>query len=93
VVVRGDEGRRAEPRDLGARSPRSLAVECTPLPVELVVRSYVTGVTSTSIWTHYAEGKRTFCRHALPDGMKKNEPLPAPILTPEHQGRARAATM
>jgi phosphoribosylaminoimidazole-succinocarboxamide synthase len=58
------------------------AVECTPLPVELVVRSYLTGVTSTSVWTHYAEGKRTFAGHALPDGMKKNEPLPAPILTP-----------
>jgi phosphoribosylaminoimidazole-succinocarboxamide synthase len=58
------------------------AVECEPLPVELVVRSYLTGVTSTSIWTHYAEGKQTFAGHALPDGMKKNEPLPAPILTP-----------
>jgi phosphoribosylaminoimidazole-succinocarboxamide synthase len=58
------------------------AVECTPLPVELVVRSYLTGVTSTSVWTHYADGKRTFAGHALPDGMKKNEPLPAPILTP-----------
>ncbi len=58
------------------------AIECTPLPVELVVRSYLTGVTSTSAWTHYAEGKRTFAGHALPDGMKKNEPLPAAILTP-----------
>ncbi len=58
------------------------AIECEPLPVELVVRSYLTGVTSTSIWTHYADGKRTFAGHALPDGMKKNEPLPAPILTP-----------
>lgn len=58
------------------------AVECTPLPVELVVRSYLTGVTSTSIWTHYASGARTFAGHMLPEGMKKNEPLPAPILTP-----------
>lgn len=58
------------------------AIECVPLPVELVVRSYLTGVTSTSVWTHYAEGKRTFAGHALPDGMKKNEPLAAPILTP-----------
>ena len=58
------------------------AVECVPLPVELVVRSYLTGVTSTSAWTHYAEGKRTFAGHALPDGMKKNEPLPKAILTP-----------
>ncbi|MEZ4338585.1 MAG: phosphoribosylaminoimidazolesuccinocarboxamide synthase [Sandaracinaceae bacterium] len=58
------------------------ARECTPLPVEWVMRAYVTGVTSTSIWSHYAEGKREFCGHALPDGMKKNEPLPAAILTP-----------
>jgi phosphoribosylaminoimidazole-succinocarboxamide synthase len=58
------------------------AIECEPLPVELVVRSYLTGVTSTSVWTHYAAGKRTFAGHALPEGMKKNEPLPAPILTP-----------
>jgi phosphoribosylaminoimidazole-succinocarboxamide synthase len=39
-------------------------------------------VTSTSIWTHYAAGKREFCGHELPDGMKKNQRLPQPILTP-----------
>jgi phosphoribosylaminoimidazole-succinocarboxamide synthase len=59
-----------------------VARECTPLPVELVMRAYVTGVTSTSIWTHYARGERTFCGHRLPDGLRKNEKLPAPILTP-----------
>jgi phosphoribosylaminoimidazole-succinocarboxamide synthase len=57
-------------------------VECTPLPVEMVVRAHVTGVTSTSIWTHYAAGKREFCGHKLPDGMNKNQRLPAAILTP-----------
>ena len=57
-------------------------VECKSLPVEMVVRAYVTGVTSTSIWTHYAAGKREFCGHTLPDGMKKNQRLPQPILTP-----------
>lgn len=59
-----------------------VARECTPLPVEMVVRAYVTGVTSTSIWTHYQKGERVFCGHRLPDGLKKNERLPAPILTP-----------
>ena len=59
-----------------------VARECTPLPVELVMRSYVTGVTSTSIWTHYARGDRSFCGHRLPDGLRKNQQLPAPILTP-----------
>jgi phosphoribosylaminoimidazole-succinocarboxamide synthase len=57
-------------------------VECTPLLCEFVVRAYVTGTTSTSIWTHYEQGKRVFCGHRLPDGMKKNEKLPAAILTP-----------
>lgn len=58
------------------------AVECTPLPVEMVVRAYVTGVTSTSIWTHYQAGKRVFCGNELPDGLRKNQKLDRPILTP-----------
>jgi phosphoribosylaminoimidazole-succinocarboxamide synthase len=57
-------------------------VDCTPLPVEFVVRAYITGSTSTSMWTHYAEGKRTFCGHELPEGLKKNQRLERPILTP-----------
>jgi phosphoribosylaminoimidazole-succinocarboxamide synthase len=59
-----------------------IARECEPLPVELVMRAYLTGVTSTSIWKAYESGARTFCGHALPEGMKKNQPLPKPILTP-----------
>ncbi|MGN6110118.1 MAG: phosphoribosylaminoimidazolesuccinocarboxamide synthase [Kofleriaceae bacterium] len=59
-----------------------VARECEPLPVELVMRAYLTGVTSTSIWKAYEGGARTFCGHALPEGMRKNQPLPAPILTP-----------
>jgi phosphoribosylaminoimidazole-succinocarboxamide synthase len=59
-----------------------VARECTPLPVELVMRAYLTGVTSTSIWYAYERGARTFCGHALPDGMKKNQLLPRVILTP-----------
>jgi len=59
-----------------------IARECEPLKVELVMRAYLTGVTSTSIWYAYERGARTFCGHALPDGMKKNERLPRPILTP-----------
>lgn len=59
-----------------------IAHECTPLPVEVVVRSYLTGVTSTSVWTAYARGERVFCGHALPDGLRKNDPLPHAIVTP-----------
>jgi len=57
-------------------------VECQPLAVEMIVRAYLTGVTSTSIWTHYKRGERVFCGHKLPDGLKENEKLPQPILTP-----------
>ena len=73
-----------------------IAVECEPLPLEVVVRSYLTGVTSTSIWTAYARGERTFCGHALPEGLRKNEKLPAPIVTPstkaEHGGHDQSVS-
>ncbi len=59
-----------------------IATECKLLPVEFVMRAYITGVTSTSIWTHYKNGARTFCGHELPDGMKKNQKLPKALLTP-----------
>ena len=59
-----------------------IAHECTPLPVEMVVRAYLTGTTSTSIWVHYEKGARIFCGHALPEGLKKHQRLPQPILTP-----------
>ena len=59
-----------------------IATECQLLPVEFVMRAYITGVTSTSIWTHYKNGARTFCGHELPDGMKKNQKLPKALLTP-----------
>ncbi len=57
-------------------------VECTPILVEMVVRAYATGTTSTSLWTHYERGVRVFCGHKLPDGLKKHQQLPEPILTP-----------
>ncbi len=57
-------------------------VECTPLPVELVVRAYITGSTGTSMWTHYEAGERTFTGHSLPEGLKKNQRLEKPLLTP-----------
>lgn len=59
-----------------------LAKECTPLPVEMVVRAYLTGTTSTSIWVHYERGARKFCGHDLAEGLRKHERLPTPILTP-----------
>lgn len=59
-----------------------VGVECQLLPVEFVMRDYLTGVTSTSIWSHYKAGTREFCGHKLPDGMRKNQRLEKAILTP-----------
>src|SRR5688572_13142959 len=50
--------------------------EVRPLAAEFVMRAYLTGVTSTSIWRAYEKGERTFCGHPLPDGLSKNMKLP-----------------
>jgi phosphoribosylaminoimidazole-succinocarboxamide synthase len=53
-----------------------------PLPVEVIVRGYITGVTSTSLWTLYAAGDRKPYGIPLPDGLQRNDALPNPIITP-----------
>ncbi len=58
------------------------AHECTPVPVEFVVRAYLTGVSSTSIWRAYERGDRVFCGHVLAENMVKHQRLPVPIVTP-----------
>ena len=55
---------------------------CEVFPIEFVVRGYLTGSTSTSLWTHYKTGGRNYCGNALDDGMVKNQKLPANIVTP-----------
>jgi len=60
----------------------TIAKKCKVFPVEFIVRAYVTGTTSTSLWTHYEKGEREYCGYKLPDGLVKNQPLPKPILTP-----------
>ncbi len=52
------------------------------IPIEMVVRSYMTGSTSTSIWKNYEKGMREYCGHSLPDGMVKNQRLEKAIVTP-----------
>ena len=59
-----------------------VAKKCVPLPIEAIVRGYITGVTSTSLWTHYKNGKRDFGNFVLPEGMKKNQKLDEPVFTP-----------
>ncbi len=65
-----------------------VARHLTMLPVEVVVRDYLTGSTSTSIWPKYQKGERTLYGHTLPDGLRKNEKLPQTILTPTTKGGA-----
>jgi len=59
-----------------------VAKKCSPLPIECVVRGYITGVTGTSLWTHYKDGQRDFGNFVLPEGMKKNQKLSEPVFTP-----------
>jgi phosphoribosylaminoimidazole-succinocarboxamide synthase len=54
----------------------------TILPVEIVVRGYLAGSTSTSILTRYKAGERQMYGHRLPDGLKDNQALPQAIITP-----------
>ena len=68
---------------IGCPDPAVMEVlDCEPLPVEMVVRAYLTGSTSTSILTHYLKGVRSFCGNVLPDGMTAHQKLERPILTP-----------
>ncbi len=57
---------------------RKLAI----LPVEIVVRGYLAGSTGTSVLTLYKKGQRKMYGHHLPDGLRDNQSLPAPIITP-----------
>ena len=56
--------------------------ECDAWPVEIIVRGYITGVTTTSLWYHYSRGVRKLYGLRLPEGLHKNERLPTPLITP-----------
>lgn len=55
---------------------------CKVIPIEMVVRGYISGSTSTSVWTAYAKGERTIYGIKFPEGLKKNQKLKTPIVTP-----------
>jgi phosphoribosylaminoimidazole-succinocarboxamide synthase len=67
-----------------------VARDAAPLPMEVVVRGHITGVTDTSLWGMYSAGARRMYGYGFPDGLRKNTPLPNPIVTPttkaEHGG-------
>lgn len=56
--------------------------KCKVIPIEMVVRGYITGITGTALWTLYSNGQRNFGDFTLPEGMKKNQKLDKPVLTP-----------
>ncbi len=64
----------------------TIARKCTVFPIEFVVRGYITGTTSTSLWTVYESGQRHYCGIELPDGLVKNQKLPTNYLTPTTKG-------
>ena len=56
----------------------TIGFKCEPFAVEMVVRGYLAG----HAWREYRAGKRSVCGVSLPDGLKENDPLPHPIITP-----------
>lgn len=69
--------------------PNIMVVQkCHVFPIEFIVRGYLTGVTSTSVWKAYAAGDRDFCGVRLPDQMVKNQAFAEPIITPNTKSEA-----
>ena len=58
----------------------------TPITVEVIVRGYITGVTSTALWYRYSLGEREIYGYQFSDGLQKNQALPEPIITPTTKG-------
>lgn len=56
----------------------TVGLKCEPLKIEMIVRGYLAG----SAWRDYAAGARSICGIELPEGLRENEKLPHPILTP-----------
>ncbi len=63
-----------------------IATEVQPFAVEVIVRGYITGVTSTALWYRYSIGERDIYGYRFPDGLRKNDRLPEPIITPTTKG-------
>ena len=63
-----------------------IATEVEPFAVEVIVRGYITGVTSTALWHRYSLGERDIYGYRFPDGLRKNDRLPEPIITPTTKG-------
>ena len=60
----------------------TISKKCEVFPIEFVVRGYITGSTSTSLWTVYNNGDREYCGNTLQEGLVKNQKLDTNMLTP-----------
>ncbi len=60
------------------------------LPIEMVIRDYMTGSTDTSIWPMYNRGERLLYGIQFPDGLVKNQKIPETIITPTSKAAAGA---
>lgn len=60
----------------------TIAKNCKVIPIEVVVRGYISGITNTSIWTMYEKGERTIYGIRFPEGLRKNQKLKTPVITP-----------
>ena len=59
---------------------------CKPIAIEVIVRGYITGNTSTSMWVNYKNGVRDYCGIKLKDNYVKNQKLDEPVITPTTKG-------
>lgn len=66
----------------------SVVTKVEPLAIEVIVRGYITGVTSTALWYRYSIGERNIYGYDFSEGLKKNQALPEPIITPTTKGGA-----
>jgi phosphoribosylaminoimidazole-succinocarboxamide synthase len=66
----------------------AIVTEVKPLAIEVIVRGYITGVTTTALWYRYSIGERNIYGYDFPEGLKKNQALPEPIITPTTKGGA-----
>jgi phosphoribosylaminoimidazole-succinocarboxamide synthase len=64
----------------------SIVTRVEPIPVEVIVRGFITGVTSTALWYRYSLGERSIYGYNFPEGLTKNQQLPEPIITPTTKG-------
>ncbi|HCR69968.1 MAG TPA: phosphoribosylaminoimidazolesuccinocarboxamide synthase [Anaerolineae bacterium] len=64
----------------------AIVQKVNPIQVEVIVRGYITGVTSTALWHRYSLGERNIYGYDFPEGLKKNQKLPEPIITPTTKG-------